>query len=177
MQLLYKTLFKNRGEAIAFGEAISVPMRMRFNRVATQHLPKANGIAPPIADDTPDTVDLRSIVSRMRAAAGPDISNFRQSYDADLPGFSDDADDAELDSWNRELKADETPSHFEPYRPDMLPRGSAFAAKAPAPAPRTDLGRTAFQADAARSVFSEESKPSLRETLLKKPLGSLYRKD
>ena len=163
------------GEAIAFGEAISVPMRMRFNRVQAHHLPKANGIVHPLADDTPDTVDLRSIVARMRAAAGPDISNFRQSYEADVSGFADDADDLELDSWNREFKVTETGSHFEPYRPDMLPRGAAFAAKAAAP--KSDMGRSAFQADATRPGLSEETKSSLRETLLKKPLGSLYRKD
>ncbi|MBW8446244.1 MAG: DUF87 domain-containing protein [Arenimonas sp.] len=79
------------GEAIAFGEAIAVPMRMRFSRVDESHLPKANGVTAKASDDGPDTVDLRTIVSRMRAIAGPDISAFQQSFDGgqpDDPGYS-----------------------------------------------------------------------------------------
>lgn len=82
------------GEAIAFGEAIAVPMRMRFSRVDSHHLPKANGVTAKASDDSPDTVDLRTIVSRMRAVAGPDISAFQQSFDAAMmPEAGDDIDD------------------------------------------------------------------------------------
>ncbi len=84
------------GEAIAFGEAIAVPMRMRFSRVDSQHLPKANGVTAKVSDDSPDTVDLRTIVSRMRAIAGPDISAFQQSFDAAMlpDGMDEDEDQA-----------------------------------------------------------------------------------
>ncbi|WP_425502139.1 ATP-binding protein [Peteryoungia desertarenae] len=73
------------GEAIAFGEAIAVPMRMRFTRVKPNELPKANGVNAKISDDSPDTVDLKLIVSRMRAVAPPDISAFQQSYESAYP--------------------------------------------------------------------------------------------
>ena len=81
------------GEAIAFGEAIAVPMRMRFSRVDESHLPKANGVTAKVSEDSPDTVDLRTIVSRMRAISGPDISAFQQSFDSGLSGGLDDADE------------------------------------------------------------------------------------
>ena len=156
------------GEAIAFGEAISVPMRIRFNRVPTHILPKASGVAPPVAEDTPDTVDLRSIVKRMRAVSGPDISGFRQSYEANI---AKNADDDELDSWKQAFNEDSSNSQ-EPYRPEMLPRSSVFSQKV-----HTQVPDPVAKAEPARNVFTEDARPSLRDTLLKKPLGSLYRKD
>ena len=80
------------GEAIAFGEAIAVPMRMRFSRVDENHLPKANGVTAKVSEESPDTVDLCTIVSRMRAIAGPDISAFQQSFEAAVQ----DADEASI---------------------------------------------------------------------------------
>lgn len=155
------------GEAIAFGEAISVPMRIRFNRVPAHILPKANGVLPSTVEDTPDTVDLRSIVKRMRAVTGPDISGFRQSYDAMI---AQDADDDELDLWKKEFNEG---SSIEPYRPEMLPRSSAFAQKVQT----TEAAPTAREPAATQSFTGEEPRLSLRDSLLKKPLGSLYRKD
>ena len=71
------------GEAIAFGEAIPVPMRMRFARVEQSLLPKAqSGAIERDMDETSRIADLRTIVSRMRSASGPDISSFQQSYSA-----------------------------------------------------------------------------------------------
>ena len=72
------------GEAIAFGEAVAVPMRMRFTRVAEQHLPKAHGVAVEYSEETPGTIDLRNVVARMRAINGPDISAFQQSYSSSM---------------------------------------------------------------------------------------------
>lgn len=160
------------GEAIAFGEAISVPMRIKFDRVAAHSLPKANGVMPHIAEDTPDTVDLRSIVKRMRAVTGPDISGFRQSYEATM---AQDAEEEGFDSWKS--TRNEESSGNEPYRPEMLPRSSGFAPKPqmpPRPAatePQSRLGAIAPQ------PYSQEQRPSLRDSLLKTPLGSLYKKD
>ncbi|SCX31197.1 Type IV secretory pathway, VirB4 components [Agrobacterium sp. DSM 25558] len=159
------------GEAIAFGEAINVPMRIRFDRVADHNLPKANGVMPHIAEDTPDTVDLRSIVKRMRAVTGPDISGFRQSYDAKI---AQDANDEEFDSWKREFNEESNSS--EPYRPEMLPRSSVFSAKAQMSASVAPV-RENIQDLAPRSFIAEEPRSSLRDSLMKKPLGSLYRKD
>lgn len=50
------------GEAIAFGEAVAVPMRMMFERVPNYALPSANGIK-----STASSLNLRSIVEKMRS--------------------------------------------------------------------------------------------------------------
>lgn len=120
----------------------------------------------------------------MRAAARPVITGFQQSVEA---AFSDQqeplpphgkADD--IDSWKREL-GPTTEGGYEPYRPDMLPGRTPPAPQNPA---RTDsasgavneLRKAGFQMQ-AQSGPPADTRPSLRESLLKKPLGSLYRKD
>ncbi|MBO6918290.1 MAG: ATP-binding protein [Rhizobiaceae bacterium] len=50
------------GEAIAFGEAVAVPMRMKFERVPNYALPSANGVK-----STASSLNLRSIVEKMRS--------------------------------------------------------------------------------------------------------------
>lgn len=54
------------GEAIAFGEAVAVPMRMVFERVSEEVLPRANSGLQPVHRGDPNTVDLGKIVMRMR---------------------------------------------------------------------------------------------------------------
>ncbi len=54
------------GEAIAFGEAVAVPMRMLFERVPENILPRANSTLAPVTNAASSTVDLRKIVQRMR---------------------------------------------------------------------------------------------------------------
>ncbi|MEQ1405846.1 DUF87 domain-containing protein [Neorhizobium sp. Rsf11] len=204
------------GEAIAFGEAITVPMRMKFARVEEKYLPKANGIADKGSENTPDTIDLRTVVARMRAASGPDISAFQQSYAAANLAFADDipadnadvddefppASDAELERWNQEIRAnghvvinrppaigDPQP---EPYHPDMLPRPPVSEPPAPLRPDRfadlrrersTDGSQPVFQRPPAQQEGAPRPNPllrregSLRESLLKKPLSSLYDKD
>lgn len=204
------------GEAIAFGEAITVPMRMKFARVEERYLPKANGIADKGSENTPDTIDLRTVVARMRAASGPDISAFQQSYAAANLAFADDipadnadvddefppASDAELERWNQEIRAnghvvinrppaigDPQP---EPYHPDMLPRPPVSEPPAPLRPDRfadlrrersTDVSQPVFQRPPAQQEGAPRPNPllrregSLRESLLKKPLSSLYDKD
>lgn len=207
------------GEAIAFGEAIAVPMRMRFSRVDESALPKANGVNAKYTEETPDTVDLRTIVGRMRAIVGPDISAFQQSFDGysrdDIPSAPDGIyDDEELDDdfyddpranlrpralpvappaastyqpaprpayeapvQRHTLPASETPA-IEPYRPDMLPRAGLDDVprprpEAPAPAFATEPPATTFGSQPLR----REGGSSLRESILKKPLSSLYKRD
>ncbi|MFB9947232.1 helicase HerA domain-containing protein [Rhizobium puerariae] len=202
------------GEAIAFGEAITVPMRMKFSRVEQRYLPKANGAVDKGTEDTPDTVDLRTIVARMRAVSGPDISAFQQSYTAANPGFADDtavqgesmdgdllpAGNAELERWSQELRSNghvvinRTPPAENPrpapYSPDMLPRPATPEPPATARPDRfADLHRER-PAEPQQSVFQRgpsdgaprpnpllRREGSLRESLLKKPLSSLYDKD
>jgi len=209
------------GEAIAFGEAIAVPMRMRFSRVEEQQLPKANGVNAKHTEETPDTVDLRTIVGRMRAIVGPDISAFQQSFDTgygrdDIPrapdGLYDDEDFEDEDSYDemrlppvtraaaappatfqpspttprqafdapiqrQPLSSAETPP-IEPYRPDMLPRTPLEEP----PRPRPEMPTPAFAAETPSATFGSqplrrEGASSLRESILKKPLSSLYKRD
>jgi hypothetical protein len=172
------------GEAIAFGEAVNVPMRMRFDRVTTAKLPKASGTTSHMNHETPDTVDLNSIVTRMRATAKPVITGFQQSVEAAFsdqpePSVFQTADD--IDRWKRELGTPATEG-YEPYRPDMLPgrtppAPSNMASTDPTAGAVNDLRKAGFQMQAQNGPPPGETRPSLRESLLKKPLGSLYRKD
>ena len=202
------------GEAIAFGEAIAVPMRMRFTRVEESQLPKANGVNAKTSEETPDTVDLRSIVTRMRAIAGPDISAFQQQFEnsfagRDVPmapdGLYDDEEFDEDDEGDDELPSnhfaapgnpapvatradyEQTPSRqtftaaqtpaIEPYRPDMLPRtgeNDLLRRAEPAPAYQPEAASPAFGAQPLRR---DAGGSSLRESILKKPLSSLYKRD
>ncbi len=221
------------GEAIAFGEAIAVPMRMRFSRVETNRLPKANGASAKHSDDNPDTVDLRSIVSRMRSIAAPDISAFQQSFDASFSGnapentafgaveeFRHIAEDEDFGAAAR-LDANasfeeirqallmpstqqptmEPPSPrpvdpapvIEPYRPDMLPGGKPQAERPFLHREDMPPGRPREEDETASFAGARPAEPhsppsfgggtlrregsSLRESILKKPLSSLYRKD
>ncbi|MGV2099598.1 helicase HerA domain-containing protein [Rhizobium sp. 21-4511-3d] len=187
------------GEAIAFGEAISVPMRMRFSRVAQNLLPKAHGATAKQSEEDPDTVDLRKIVTRMRAvsgAAGPDISNFQNSYNASVQSdmLFDDEEPPEGQPYPLPAAATPSMSLNEPYRPDMLPRSYAPQDPQPAAAGSIDSRLEALrremrreEAGQPRSFGNQEPAPtvqrrepgtsSLRESILRKPLSSLYNKD
>ena len=196
------------GEAIAFGEAVSVPMRMRFARIPDNRLPKAAGGFVKADDETPANVDLRTIVARMRASSIGETASFA-AHSAAAGGFSageplappslpDRAAEwpdtstrpdppTRLDTSTRSDARSPT-DRLESYRPDMLPRvepqysdplsnpqadrfnayrrqilGSEADASAPAPQGLDD---------AAASLRA----PSLRESLLRKPLGSMIRK-
>lgn len=178
------------GEAIAFGEAIAVPMRMRFSQVERHLLPKASGSVAKTSEDSPDTVDLRTIIGRMRSITGPDISPLQQSYNAmPMSHITDDFDEVLVEQPMRP-QADTSQQPIEPYRPDMLPR---TAAPQPAAASQTSIDsklaelRREFRSDegGTRSVPPREAAPSLRresglslrDSILKKPLSSLYDKD
>jgi DNA helicase HerA-like ATPase len=185
------------GEAIAFGEAIAVPMRMRFTRVPENLIPRANGLVERLDEDTPDTVDLRNVVSRMRSISGPDISAFQQTYtnDSRRPG-SDRDDGFEPDDNEPRYAAPAAPqprrpetAPVEPYRPEMLSRvGEPSAGSVAPPQTSIDAKLAELRRDYRREDSSrppQDSNPSLRrepgsslrESLLKKPLGSLFNKD
>ncbi|MDX3925198.1 MAG: DUF87 domain-containing protein [Shinella sp.] len=183
------------GEAIAFGEAVAVPMRMRFSRVAANRLPKANGTGAKAGDDTPNTVDLRSIVTRMRAMSGPDISGFQNAFLASpqeapaavMPGYEDAVYEDEED-YGEQAQRPASPA-VEPYRPDMLPGVSAYDrfealrrelnSEPPLGREPSDLHRAqARPAPAFGGAGAEprREQPSIREQLLKKPSSGLLRK-
>ncbi|SIQ18092.1 hypothetical protein SAMN05880582_1011022 [Rhizobium sp. RU20A] len=194
------------GEAIAFGEAVRVPMRMRFDRVSEDLLPRASVSRHERQASTNSTVDLATIVGRMRAAGGiggPDISAFQNSYMA-ATGFEQHDDDVAFHDHGEESNEVATlPS----YRPAMLPREPS------APPPRSGQDRfeqirrqilsesahqpaeqyTAPPADPAAATQRQSpyavARPdpagdppqrveisSLRESLMKRPLGGFFSK-
>ncbi|CZT35574.1 ATP-binding protein [Rhizobium sp. 9140] len=187
------------GEAIAFGEAVSVPMRMRFERIPESRLPKAAGGLIKADDDTPANVDLRTIVARMRASSGGETTPYAVSPSgAGSLSFSDSIEPPPLppraperqESQNRA----ETPAsseRLESYRPDMLPR-----VEPQHPDPLSNPQADRFNAYRRQILGGETDRrppdvpvpqalddlsaptraPSLRETLLRKPLGSMIRK-
>ncbi len=200
------------GEAIAFGEAISVPMRMRFSRVKEELLPKAHSATPKITEEDPDNVDLRKIITRMRAVSGPDISAFQNSYKAASLGMSDEEDA----DYEQAFAADVYPpiipapmpitpplAPVEPYRQDMLPR--AYPTREPVAPPTSSRESFGVAADTSidsrlealrremrgeqrvgqrpgdpapqPSSIRRDPNVSLRESILKKPLSSLYDKE
>ncbi|NTF42399.1 ATP-binding protein [Rhizobium rhizogenes] len=177
------------GEAIAFGEAIAVPMRMRFSRVEGHMVPKANGNAAKASEESPDTVDLRTIVSRMRSISGPDISALQQSYSA-AADIGNAVSDLAIEQTSARVAETDAPLN-EPYRPDMLPRAAGLQAELPV---QTSIEsklaelRREFRGDdsaGTRTLPPREASPSLRrepglslrDSILKKPLSSLYDKD
>jgi uncharacterized protein len=187
------------GEAIAFGEAVAVPMRMRFTRVDEKNLPKANGVGVRATDETPDTVDLRSVVARMRALNGPDISSFQQAYSASLgldedlgaPAYPD-ADSSRPPGLIAEARNEPSTPAIEPYNPAMLPRAEPvnpqlerfnqirnqlLSEDLPAqPKPEPYQAPPPRAAPSFAQPGTDLPRPSLRESLLKKPLSSIIRK-
>ncbi|KQV82073.1 ATP-binding protein [Rhizobium sp. Root1220] len=181
------------GEAIAFGEAISVPMRMRFSRVDERLLPKANGATVKVSEEDPDNVDLRKIVSRMRAVSGPDISAFQQSYSTAMPigSFDDETeDDNDFEiPLSAPIPVSATPplAPVEPYRQDMLPRLTVPREQSAASDASIDSRLEALRREMRSNAPTEapdtaagarrEPGMSLRDSIMKKPLSSLYKKD
>ncbi|MBT9370983.1 DUF87 domain-containing protein [Rhizobium sp. CSW-27] len=128
------------GEAIAFGEAISVPMRMTFERIQPHRLPAAQARVLQGSEGTPESLDLRMVVSRMRAVADLDISDFQKSVLGSGLGLQTEEPDLFAAPSARALpQADEG---LEPYRPDMLP-----GARLSALPPDTRLIRREWPAD------------------------------
>jgi DNA helicase HerA-like ATPase len=117
------------GEAIAFGEAISVPMRLNFTRIQAAELPRSSGLIAH-AEAGSESVDLRSIVTRMRSSSGPNISSFQQSFNAKL---SEELTAQVVNHWQDE--GPEVLDDLKPYSPSILSRLSAT------PAPPTDEAR------------------------------------
>lgn len=156
------------GEAIAFGEAVAVPMRMVFERVPEAVLPRANSGLQPVHRGDPNSVDLGKIVMRMRhiddtsrptppppaspstlPSSGTDPVRHQQpSLTPQMPSI-DPAQEFDVAAAHRRL-ADRAQAEQQAGFPDRAPPAQ------PAAAPRHDMS-------------------SLRSSLLKKPLSSLLK--
>ncbi|PZU24002.1 MAG: ATPase [Shinella sp.] len=161
------------GEAIAFGEAIAIPMRMRFERVKEDNLPKANSAVHRDIEDMSDQVDLRRIVGRMRGvSSGPDISAFQASYSQYMSEREQGAADtrSEGDIFSANSERDVTAWQDELRREPVAPRDDFRT-------PPSSLYRASPPLDpsmgGASSLRRDAPRPSLRESILKKPLSSL----
>jgi DNA helicase HerA-like ATPase len=181
------------GEAIAFGEALPVPMRLKFERVRESVLPRAHGAEVKEVIDDPSSINLGNVVERMRQSAGPDISDFQSRvsaaeatiHEAVLGGtqFGTPIDEETPPLQPRaEFSGD-----LEPYNPGMLP-GSARST------PATENMRQDTRIDrysallknssadngASRSTHADAAlyQPSqtLRERLLAKPGSSILKR-
>ncbi|MBB4103400.1 ATP-binding protein [Allorhizobium borbori] len=161
------------GEAIAFGEAIAIPMRMRFERVKEDNLPKANSAVHRDIEEMSDQVDLRRIVGRMRGvSSGPDISAFQASYSQYMSEREQGAADtrSEGDIFSANSERDVTAWQDELRREPVAPRDDFKT-------PPSSLYRASPPLDpsmgGASSLRRDAPRPSLRESILKKPLSSL----
>ncbi len=87
------------GEAIAFGEAVTVPMRMMFERIPKNELPCATGLS----ESNVTSLNLSSIVEKMRSTEG----GKKASDDLDFPnmdGFSNAQNKSTADAQFRSAK-------------------------------------------------------------------------
>jgi uncharacterized protein len=178
------------GEAIAFGEAVSVPMRMKFRRLPVDHIPHAHSGSA--FDDFAETesVDLRKIVAQMRHLnQEPDISAFQQQFEESLSRHQYD-ESPSIDVVEEEPEIE--PAPLEPYSASMLPgahtssphepsqpySGSRYASSPDEQSvPHEPRPYAAERPPERPSSIRKDPNMSLRESILKKPLSSLYRKD
>ena len=114
------------GEAIAFGEALPVPMRLKFNRVSENALPRAHGAEVRDAVEDPSTLNLGSVIERMRQTSAPDISDFQSRISAVEANiheavFATSGQFEEDEPMVAPRLAPELGPSLEPYNPGMLP--------------------------------------------------------
>ncbi|WP_339760839.1 DUF87 domain-containing protein [uncultured Hoeflea sp.] len=157
------------GEAIAFGEAVAVPMRMMFERVSEDILPRANSGLQPVHRGDPNNVDLGKIVMRMRhiddtarPAAPPSPSPSHYSPQAETFKPQQPSITPQMPSIDPAQEFDVAAAHRR--------LSDAQSARQTGMASREDYGQPATPAAAPRHEMS-----SLRSSLLKKPLSSLLK--
>jgi DNA helicase HerA-like ATPase len=175
------------GEAIAFGEALPVPMRLKFTRVKESALPRAHGAEVRDALDDPSSLHLGNVVDRMRQGTGPDISDFQSRISAAEASIHEAifTGDGAFDNDDKPAYAPgrlEPDINLEPYNPGMLP-GLARAVpddQAPAANNRFDRYDALFKNAAPppripqpdETPLGPQAGQSLRERLLARTPGS-----
>ncbi|MGN6551280.1 MAG: ATPase, partial [Pararhizobium sp.] len=161
------------GEAIAFGVAIAVPMRMRFARVPQNRLPRANS---DLADQNRGEPDLRLVVQRMRAIVGNEIGGAGGGYQPgdDPYAPSRRPDDEPADAYAPRAPQQPTADASPAARPSLLRRRDDFphAERTAAAAPERAATGLAGDREIPRreSALSGDAQ-SIRSMLLRKPLG------
>jgi DNA helicase HerA-like ATPase len=159
------------GEAIAFGEAVAVPMRMVFERVSEDILPRANSGLQPVHRGDPNSVDLRKIVMRMRhiddaqRPLAPAAETISQAPSLDPS--------EELASAQLRRRAGDTPAPAD-YQ-DRSPGANPVAARPPAEQHPGFDGRAMEPPPREAAAAPRHELGSIRSSLLKKPLSSLIK--
>nr|WP_246748852.1 ATP-binding protein [Rhizobium setariae] len=168
------------GEAIAFGEAVPVPMRLKFNRVQQKFLPTANGTEVAESTDDPNTISLTTIVDRMRTSGGPDISDFQSRVSASEASVFDAVavtrPETTTESFEppRRSMPEAADTNLEPYNPNMLPGSMRVAdPSASRPDSRIDRYDSLLRGDERQGACGSSG---LRNTLLKRPHDSFFKK-
>ena len=166
------------GEAIAFGEAVAVPMRMVFERVREEVLPRANsGLEPTISGDA-SGIDLKAIVQRMRHIS-PDETPFSPPP-SDMGSYQN---EEALEPYRPAAAAPQNgASPFgdrpmvdrAPPRPEP-PQHTAWPTE-PAPSRTEPPLRPATPRFGGLSDDNRREASSIRASLLKRPLSSLVDK-
>lgn len=166
------------GEAIAFGEAVAVPMRMVFERVSEAVLPRANSGLQPVHRGDPNTVDLGKIVMRMRhidetaktfAPAAEPARPQPGSFRPQMPSIDPTEEFGAAAPMRR--ATDGFPGATTPdqaYAGHAADRGTDYRPAAPA-------AHTADRNPEYRPAAPRPELNSLRSSLLKKPLSSLLK--
>ncbi len=170
------------GEAIAFGEAVAVPMRMVFERVRSEILPRANsGLTPTVSGDATG-VDLKAIVQRMRHINPDEVATFNHAHFAPPS-----AEPAPLDPYRPSADYGSSIPTAPRQQPDpyaQAPRDHERTATLSVsdeadPAPQgwpEQAHRTAPQRFGQGADDTRREASSIRASLLKRPLSSLLDK-
>ncbi|GAB5462013.1 MAG: ATP-binding protein [Hoeflea alexandrii] len=162
------------GEAIAFGEAVAVPMRMMFERVSEEVLPRANSGLQPVHRGDPNSVDLGKIVMRMRHidetakayAPAPDPHRPQpSSIKPQLPSI-DPADEFGAAPAMRRSTDLGHADHSQAGVPAAAPPPQRFGG---------ETGTASGDYRPAPPATPRHELNSIRSTLLKKPLSSLLK--
>jgi hypothetical protein len=176
------------GEAIAFGEAVPVPMRLKFSRVQESVLPAAHGADAQESSLDPNSINLASVVERMRSTSGPDISDFQSRvfaaeasiFDAVTSGVSDAVRDMDIPAHDHTRAS----PPLDPYVPGTLPGQARFdSTQAGGRENRIDR-YSRFSGEPGHSEppgfsprpTSGDTLQTRREGLLRKPLDSLLKR-
>lgn len=172
------------GEAIAFGEAISVPMRMRFSRVPADRLPKANSSLVAQTEKI-ENFDLRAIVQRMRTISGqeagpsptapqPGDDIYRSATAASPHGLQSASETraASLSATPRLRRHDDHPDAGSAPGHRAHPEAGTQRTDDANPAREQALSRLDLLREQSSSLRRD---PAIRASLLKKPIGSLLK--
>jgi hypothetical protein len=154
------------GECIVFGDGVTLPVRMRFNRLPPEYLPRSSTakFTESWRKSIKDDRFLEAVVRRWRAAGTPTASERRaQALPVEEPGFS------RITEVSHQVEARGEPAVMDvPAAPlsAASDTGMAMEDMSPAPIPPAKSAAPAMPEAAASPVKTEQDK--IREALRSK---------